>query len=118
MDIANDTGLMKMSRDNSLGRGGGLVQHGPVTRLAGANMEHRYGGSAVESRYGEPRQEPRFSGGNAEGNRSKTPPGTPKKGGKMMAIRVEMLDDSITLFQVQVRNNCYFLNFEQKVRTI
>ena len=38
-----------------------------------------------------------------EGSRSKTPPGTPKKlGGKMLAVRVQMLDDSITSLQVQV----------------
>jgi len=35
--------------------------------------------------------------------RGKTPPGTPKPGGKMMAVRVEMLDDAITLFQVQAK---------------
>lgn len=33
---------------------------------------------------------------------SRTPPTTPKKGGKMLAVRVQMLDDSITIFQVQV----------------
>lgn len=33
---------------------------------------------------------------------SRTPPTTPKKAGKMLAIRVQMLDDSITMFQVQV----------------
>lgn len=32
----------------------------------------------------------------------RTPPTTPKKGGKMLAIRVQMLDDTITIFQVQV----------------
>lgn len=32
----------------------------------------------------------------------RTPPATPKKGGKMLAVRVQMLDDSITMFQVQV----------------
>ena len=37
-----------------------------------------------------------------EGARSKTPPGTPRKGGKVLSVRVQMLDDSITLFQVQV----------------
>jgi FERM/RhoGEF/pleckstrin domain protein 2 len=43
-------------------------------------------------------------GGEEGGARSKTPPGTPKKqlSGKMLAIRVQMLDDSITSFQVQV----------------
>lgn len=30
-------------------------------------------------------------------------PSTPKKGGKMLAIRVQMLDDTVTIFQVQVR---------------
>jgi len=34
---------------------------------------------------------------------SRTPPTTPKKGGKMLAIRVQMLDDSITMFQVQAK---------------
>lgn len=31
------------------------------------------------------------------------PPGTPKKGGKMLAIRVQMLDESISMFQVQAK---------------
>ena len=39
----------------------------------------------------------------SEGVRSKTPPGTPKKCGKLFGVRVHMLDDSVTLFQVQVR---------------
>jgi FERM/RhoGEF/pleckstrin domain protein 2 len=43
-------------------------------------------------------------GGEGGGARSRTPPGTPKKaGGKMLAVRVQMLDDSITSFQVQVQ---------------
>jgi FERM/RhoGEF/pleckstrin domain protein 2 len=33
---------------------------------------------------------------------TRTPPATPKKGGKMLAVRVQMLDDSVTMFQVQV----------------
>lgn len=33
----------------------------------------------------------------------RTPPATPKKGGKMLAVRVQMLDDSITMFQVQAK---------------
>ena len=37
-----------------------------------------------------------------DGSGAKTPPTTPKKGGKMLAVRVLMLDDSITMFQVQV----------------
>ena len=36
------------------------------------------------------------------GGIDRTPPGTPKKGGKMLAIRVQMLDDTVTLFQIQV----------------
>lgn len=32
----------------------------------------------------------------------RTPPATPKKGSKMLAIRVQMLDDLTTMFQVQV----------------
>lgn len=34
---------------------------------------------------------------------SRTPPTTPRKAGKMLAVRVQMLDDSITMFQVQVK---------------
>ena len=41
-------------------------------------------------------------GSQTDGARSKTPPGTPKKCGKLLGVRVQMLDDSITLFQVQV----------------
>ncbi|XP_067014645.2 FERM, ARHGEF and pleckstrin domain-containing protein 1 [Anabrus simplex] len=37
------------------------------------------------------------------GGGSRTPPATPKKGGKMLAVRVQMLDDSITMFQVQAK---------------
>lgn len=33
---------------------------------------------------------------------ARTPPATPKKGGKMLAVRVQMLDDQVTIFQVQV----------------
>lgn len=33
---------------------------------------------------------------------SKTPPSTPRRGVKMLNVRVQMLDDSVTLFQVQV----------------
>eukprot|EP00092_Neocalanus_flemingeri_P004431 GFUD01004766.1.p1 GENE.GFUD01004766.1~~GFUD01004766.1.p1 ORF type:complete len:1020 (-),score=189.29 GFUD01004766.1:493-3552(-) len=42
-------------------------------------------------------------GSQTDGARSKTPPGTPKKCGKLLGIRVLMLDDSITLFQVQAK---------------
>lgn len=34
---------------------------------------------------------------------ARTPPTTPKKGGKMLAVRVQMLDDSITMFQIQAK---------------
>lgn len=37
-----------------------------------------------------------------DGGGSRTPPTTPRKAGKMLAFRVQMLDDSITMFQVQV----------------
>lgn len=33
---------------------------------------------------------------------SRTPPATPRKAGKMLAFRIQMLDDSVTIFQVQV----------------
>ncbi|XP_046392133.1 FERM, ARHGEF and pleckstrin domain-containing protein 1 [Ischnura elegans] len=43
-------------------------------------------------------------GGGGGGSRATPPsPGTPKKGGKMMAVRVQMLDDSVTMFQVQAK---------------
>lgn len=35
-------------------------------------------------------------------DQARTPPGTPKKAGKLVGVRVQMLDDSVTLFQVQV----------------
>ena len=47
----------------------------------------------------------------SEGVRSKTPPGTPKKCGKLFGVRVHMLDDSVTLFQVQVRRRLEDSNF-------
>ncbi|KAF7269086.1 hypothetical protein GWI33_017843 [Rhynchophorus ferrugineus] len=34
---------------------------------------------------------------------ARTPPATPKKGGKMLAVRVQMLDDAVTIFQVQAK---------------
>ncbi|XP_024943894.1 FERM, ARHGEF and pleckstrin domain-containing protein 1 isoform X6 [Cephus cinctus] len=34
---------------------------------------------------------------------SRTPPTTPRKAGKMLAIRVQMLDDVVTMFQVQAK---------------
>lgn len=40
---------------------------------------------------------------------TRTPPTTPKKGGKMLAVRVQMLDDSVTMFQVQVSDVCFIL---------
>lgn len=40
---------------------------------------------------------------------SRTPPATPRKAGKMLAVRVQMLDDSITMFQVQVKDR-YFIS--------
>lgn len=42
---------------------------------------------------------------------SRTPPATPRKAGKMLAVRVQMLDDSITMFQVQVikKENIYII---------
>ena len=33
---------------------------------------------------------------------SRTPPTTPRKAGKMLAIRIQMLDDTVTMFQIQV----------------
>jgi FERM/RhoGEF/pleckstrin domain protein 2 len=40
---------------------------------------------------------------------TRTPPTTPKKGGKMLAVRVQMLDDSVTMFQVQVSDVWFVL---------
>ncbi|XP_057330953.1 uncharacterized protein LOC130671215 isoform X3 [Microplitis mediator] len=34
---------------------------------------------------------------------SRTPPTTPRKAGKMLAVRVQMLDDKVTMFQVQAK---------------
>ena len=39
------------------------------------------------------------------GGQARSPPGTPKKAGKLVGVRVQMLDDSVTLFQVQVGTN-------------
>ncbi|XP_049801238.1 FERM, ARHGEF and pleckstrin domain-containing protein 1 [Schistocerca nitens] len=38
-----------------------------------------------------------------DGGGSRTPPATPKKAGKMLAVRVQMLDDTVTMFQVQAK---------------
>lgn len=49
---------------------------------------------------------------------AKTPPTTPKRGGKMISVRVQMLDDSITVFQVQVGllTSCQFLPIYSSTR--
>lgn len=44
---------------------------------------------------------------------SRTPPATPRKAGKMLAVRVQMLDDSITMFQVQVKNT--YISFSNNI---
>ena len=44
-------------------------------------------------------------------DQARTPPGTPKKAGKLVGVRVQMLDDSVTLFQVQVRNQLTILHY-------
>lgn len=44
-----------------------------------------------------------------DGGGSRTPPTTPRKAGKMLAFRVQMLDDSITMFQVQVSFYRFYL---------
>ncbi|XP_045472069.1 uncharacterized protein LOC123678860 [Harmonia axyridis] len=38
-----------------------------------------------------------------DGGGSRTPPPTPKRGGKMLAIRIQMLDDTVTIFQIQAK---------------
>lgn len=43
---------------------------------------------------------------------ARTPPATPKKGGKMLAIRVQMLDDTVTIFQVQVKYLFFLLSLK------
>jgi hypothetical protein len=54
---------------------------------------------------------PGSSSGVGMGDAARTPPATPKKGGKILAVRVQMLDDSITMFQVQVMEiNCLSSN--------
>ena len=44
------------------------------------------------------------------GVRSQSPPGTPRKCGKLVGVRVQMLDDSVTLFEVQVSYNSSFFS--------
>lgn len=44
---------------------------------------------------------------------SRTPPTTPRKAGKMLAVRVQMLDDTVTMFQVQVTFSLH--SSEQKI---
>ncbi|XP_049887722.1 FERM, ARHGEF and pleckstrin domain-containing protein 1-like isoform X2 [Pectinophora gossypiella] len=41
------------------------------------------------------------AGVDGAGGGARTPPATPKKGGKMLAVRVQMLDDTISMFQIQ-----------------
>nr|XP_021190750.2 FERM, ARHGEF and pleckstrin domain-containing protein 1 isoform X3 [Helicoverpa armigera] len=41
------------------------------------------------------------AGVDGAGGGSRTPPATPKKGGKMLAVRIHMLDESISMFQIQ-----------------
>ena len=50
----------------------------------------------------------------ADGARSKTPPGTPKKCGKLFGVRVQMLDDSVTIFQVQVNYTQFKVDYVSK----
>lgn len=47
---------------------------------------------------------------------ARTPPTTPKKGGKMLAIRVQMLDDTVTIFQVQVRQSVFLTGSGENFR--
>ncbi len=48
------------------------------------------------------------------GGTGSTPPGSrsASAGSKMMAVRVQMLDDSVTLFQVQVRVRLHYVTDE------
>ncbi|XP_061382709.1 FERM, ARHGEF and pleckstrin domain-containing protein 1 isoform X4 [Danaus plexippus] len=48
---------------------------------------------------------------------ARTPPATPKKGGKMLAVRVQMLDDSISMFQIQSKAHGKVL-FDQVCRQL
>ncbi|CAG7730962.1 unnamed protein product, partial [Allacma fusca] len=34
---------------------------------------------------------------------AKTPPLTPKKGGKMLALKIQLLDDTVTIIQAQTK---------------
>lgn len=45
------------------------------------------------------------AGVDGAGGGARTPPATPKKGGKMLAVRVQMLDDTISMFQIQVKSH-------------
>lgn len=70
---------------NTSGSLGQLSTGGGSANSTGARMHHSHSTPA-----------------GVDGGGSRTPPTTPKKGGKMLAVRVQMLDDTITMFQVQV----------------
>jgi FERM, RhoGEF and pleckstrin domain protein 2 len=48
---------------------------------------------------------------------ARTPPATPKKAGKILAVRVQMLDDSVTMLQVQAKALAKLL-FDQVCRQL
>ena len=83
-----------------------MFQDGLVMALGTMAREGSVGRPASQ---GEGRLEAREARGE-QGARSKTPPGTPSKArGKLVGVRVLMLDDSITLFQVQVRHRIHWI---------
>ncbi|KAK7864426.1 hypothetical protein R5R35_000466 [Gryllus longicercus] len=61
------------------------------------------GGSAIVAAAKLPHSHSTPAGVDGTGGGARTPPATPKKGGKMLAVRVQMLDDSVTMFQVQAK---------------
>ncbi|XP_065333134.1 FERM, ARHGEF and pleckstrin domain-containing protein 1 isoform X2 [Cloeon dipterum] len=71
-----------------------------MPELSGSSMSH-YG--SLRHSHSTPLTPGGSSIGGISSDPSKTPPATPKKGGKILAVRVQMLDDSITMFQVQAK---------------
>lgn len=88
-----------MTREGSVARGSNMGTLGRDTQAdRGSNMGTLVRGTQVD----------RISV--RDGARSKTPPGTPRRGSKLLSVRVQLLDDSVTVFQVQVRY-CQFYIF-------
>lgn len=82
---------------------GSLQSGGSLGQLSGLSAGSGGGGVAAASAAARMHHSHSTPAG-VDGGGSRTPPTTPKKAGKMLAVRVHMLDDTVTMFQVQVRN--------------